>query len=84
MSIVVATHGEEVAPRWTDWDETALEAPQQGFIWIDVVDAEGESIGKLQRVYGLHELAVEDSMSTTQFAKVNFLFRSRVRRGQSG
>ena len=72
MSIVVATHGEEVAPRWTDWDETALEAPQQGFIWIDVVDAEGESIGKLQRVYGLHELAVEDSMSTTQFAKVNF------------
>jgi magnesium transporter len=46
-------------------------APQQGFMWIDVIDDDGDKIGELQRVYGLHELAVEDSMSTTQSAKID-------------
>lgn len=45
--------------------------PEHGFIWIDVVDAEGSEIGKLQGAFGLHELAVEDSMSLSQLAKVD-------------
>ena len=72
MSIVIAVHGQETAPRWTEWDEDAVQTLQQGFVWIDVVDAEDNEIGKLQRVYGLHELAVEDSMSAIQHAKVDF------------
>jgi magnesium transporter len=46
-------------------------------VWIDVVDDDGDEIGVLQRVYGLHELAVEDSMSTTQSAKID-LFPDHV------
>jgi magnesium transporter len=71
MSIVAAIHGGATAPRWTAWDGTANVVPERGFVWLDVVDAEGEEIGRLQRAFGLHELAVEDSMSTAQLAKVD-------------
>lgn len=71
MSIVVAIHGEDEAPRWTVWDGATSVAPERGFAWIDVVDAGGDEIGKLQRAFGLHELAVQDSMSPAQLAKVD-------------
>ncbi|WP_019831846.1 magnesium and cobalt transport protein CorA [Sphingomonas sp. PR090111-T3T-6A] len=71
MSIVAAVHGGDQPPRWSDWDGAALIAPEHGFAWIDVVDVEGDDIGKLQAAYGLHELAVEDSMSLSQLAKVD-------------
>ena len=71
MSIVAAIHGAGSAPRWTEWDGTTMIVPDGGFAWIDVVDAEGDDIGKLQRAFGLHELAVEDSMSPSQLAKVD-------------
>lgn len=70
MSIVASCHGGEAKPVWRAWDPAQVQAPEQGFIWIDVVDDRGDEIGKLQRVFGLHELAVEDSMSTVQPAKV--------------
>ncbi|HEY4294665.1 magnesium and cobalt transport protein CorA [Luteibacter sp.] len=41
------------------------------FAWIDVVDVKGEEIAALQRVFGLHDLAVEDSMGSPQIAKVD-------------
>jgi magnesium transporter len=72
MSIVAAVHGGNELPRWIEWDGTTMIVPEHGFAWIDVVDAEGEDIGKLQRAFGLHELAVEDSMSLSQLAKVDF------------
>jgi magnesium transporter len=71
MSIVVSTHDGRSKPVWRPWDAAAARAPRQGFIWIDVVDDDGDEIGELQRAYGLHELAVEDSMSSTQSAKID-------------
>jgi magnesium transporter len=70
MSIVASMHGGRAKPVWRPWDPAEAGAPEQGFIWIDVVDDDGDEIGELQRVFGLHELAVEDSMSTAQPAKV--------------
>lgn len=71
MSIVATIHDGERPSGWMDWDGTTTIAPERGFVWIDVVDAEGEEIGRLQRAFGLHELAVEDSMSPSQLAKVD-------------
>ena len=71
MSVVAAVHGAGEMPRWTMWDGTAAIVPERGFAWIDVVDDQGDDIGRLQRVFGLHELAVEDSMSAAQLAKVD-------------
>ena len=70
MSIVTAIHGAKGVPRWSEWDGTPMIVPERGFAWIDVVDAEGDDIRKLQRAFGLHELAIEDSMSPSQLAKV--------------
>jgi magnesium transporter len=71
MSIVASMHGGETKPVWRPWKASKAGPPEQGFIWIDVVDDDGDEIGELQRVYGLHELAVEDSMSTSQSAKID-------------
>jgi magnesium transporter len=43
-----------------------------GRIWVDVVDPSDEELHTLQRELGLHELAVEDSRSWGQRAKVDF------------
>ncbi len=72
MSIVIAIRGEGELPRWTPWDGTPVDLPEHGFAWIDVVDAKGDEIGALQRVLGLHELAVEDSMGDAPLAKIDF------------
>lgn len=45
--------------------------PAEGFAWIDVVDAKGDEIGKLQRIFGLYDLAVEDSAGSAELAKVD-------------
>jgi magnesium transporter len=71
MSIVAAIHGGQDAPTWIPWDGTTLCLAGSAFAWIDVVDACGEEIAALQRVFGLHELAVEDSMSDAQVAKLD-------------
>ena len=72
MSIVATVHGGPEKPNWFEWDGVEMIVPDEGFAWIDVVDAEGDDIGTLQRAFGLHKLAVEDSMSPTQLAKVDF------------
>jgi magnesium transporter len=71
MSVVAAIHGGKEVPRWAEWDGTTTALPDRGFAWIDVVDPEGTEIGKLQAAFGLHELAVEDSMSLSQLAKLD-------------
>jgi len=71
MSIVASIHGGETKPVWRPWKASEAGPPEKGFIWIDVVDKDGDEIGELQRVYGLHELAVEDSMSMSQPAKID-------------
>ena len=71
MSIVVSTHGGGAKADWRLWQPAETGTPEQGFIWIDVVDDDGDEIGELQRVFGLHELAVEDSMSGSQSAKID-------------
>jgi magnesium transporter len=70
MSIVASMHGGETKPVWRPWKRCEAGPPEHGFIWIDVVDDDGDEICELQRVFGLHELAVEDSMSRVQPAKV--------------
>jgi magnesium transporter len=70
MSIVGSIDRGQGAPTWIPWDRTTLCLSGQPFDWVDVVDAEGAEIGALQHVLGLHELAVEDSMSDAQAAKV--------------
>ena len=72
MSIVTAIHGKEEAPVWVPWDGAPVCAPERGFAWIDVVDANDEEIDALQRVFGLHELAVEDTMGDAPLAKIDF------------
>ena len=72
MSIVTAIHGLDEAPAWAPWDGAPVRAPERGFAWIDVVDPKGEEIGALQRAFGLHELAVEDSMGNAPLAKIDF------------
>ena len=71
MGIVASRHGGRSEPDWRPWDPADTGIPGQGFIWIDVVDDTGDEIGELQRVFGLHELAVEDSMSGSQSAKID-------------
>lgn len=71
MSVVAASYGQAERPRWTEWDGTTCLVPEQGFAWIDVLDCKGDDIARLQRSFGLHELAVEDSMSIAQLAKVD-------------
>jgi magnesium transporter len=71
VSIVAAVHGADAAPHWAEWDGAPLTAPECGFAWIDAVDPAEEDIDRLQRVFGLHELAIEDSMSPAQLAKVD-------------
>jgi magnesium transporter len=71
VSIVAAVHGGDEMPRWTEWDGATMIVPEHGFAWIDVVDDEGDDIGKLQRAFGLHELAVQDSMSPSPLAKLD-------------
>lgn len=72
MSVVAAIHGADEPPRWTEWDGATPIAPERGFVWIDAVDPGEADIGRLQRAFGLHDLAVEDSMSPVQLAKVDF------------
>jgi magnesium transporter len=67
---MVSRHGGTSKPSWEPWDPSNAGPPPHGFTWIDVVDDDGGEIGMLQRAYGLHELAVEDSMSRSQPAKV--------------
>lgn len=65
-------HDGRSKPLWRPWDPADPGAPGQGFIWIDVVDGDGDEILELQREFDLHELAVEDSMSASQPAKIDF------------
>jgi magnesium transporter len=44
---------------------------QQGFAWIDVVEPGDGEMELLQRTFGLHDLAIEDSMSAGQPAKLD-------------
>lgn len=71
MSIVAAVLGGNHSPTWVEWDGSTTIAPERGFVWIDVVDAEGDEITRLQNAFGLHELAVEDSMNLAQLAKLD-------------
>src|SRR3546814_1846881 len=49
-----------------------LPGRDHGFVWIDVVDPHDSEITLLQHSFGLHELAIEDSMSDAQPAKLDF------------
>lgn len=71
MSILASGVGGRAKPAWRVWDPADTGVPKQGFVWIDVVDDVGDEIGELQRAFGLHELAVEDSMSASQPAKID-------------
>ncbi|MDB5582349.1 MAG: yfjQ [Bradyrhizobium sp.] len=71
MTVTLATFDNHGPSDWAPWDGAVPETPAEGFVWIDVVDAGGEELAALQQTFGLHELAIEDSMSDTQLAKVD-------------
>lgn len=71
MAIAVALYGQAEAPTWTPWTGQALSGLEHGFAWIDVVDPRDGEITLLQRAFGLHDLAIEDSMSDAQPAKLD-------------
>jgi len=70
VTIVASVHGGRSTPTWRAWEPVQASPPDQGFIWIDAVDDDGEQIEKLQQAFGLHELAVEDTMSAVHPPKV--------------
>ena len=41
-------------------------------IWVDVRDPSADELAELQRVFGLHELAIEDTLRWDQRAKLEF------------
>ncbi len=43
---------------------------QQGFIWVGLVEPDEDLLEKLQRAFGLHELAVEDAHNAHQRPKI--------------
>ena len=44
-------------------DAAAICGRDPGFVWLGMVDPAPEELDRLQRVFGLHELAVEDAQS---------------------
>jgi magnesium transporter len=42
----------------------------RGFVWVGLHEPSHEEMGRLQEIFGLHPLAVEDAMSTRQRPKV--------------
>ena len=44
-------------------DAAAICGRDPGFVWLGMVDPSPEELGRLQQVFGLHELAVEDAQS---------------------
>ena len=44
-------------------DAAAICGRDPGFVWLGMVDPTAEELERLQRIFGLHELAVEDAQS---------------------
>lgn len=78
MSMAIALYGHAGDLRWSPWTGEPLPALERGFAWIDVVDPQDEEIALLQRRFGLHDLAIEDSMSDAQPAKLDAIRCSRA------
>lgn len=72
MSIVASFNDGRSTPKWRRWNPHEAPSDEGGFMWIDVVDDNGDEIVEVQRAFGLHDLAVEDSMSVSQPAKIDF------------
>jgi magnesium transporter len=58
----------------TPFDRAASEAARSKGVrvWLDVIDPTDDELETLRQVFGLHELAIEDSRSWGQRAKVEF------------
>jgi magnesium transporter len=56
------------------FDARTIEEAREGdqHVWIDVVDPTDDELGELQARLGLHDLAIEDSRTWGQRAKVDF------------
>ena len=71
MAIAVIVYGQSASPTWSPWLGETLPSLDHGFVWLDVVDPHDSEIALLQRTFGLHDLAIEDSMSDVQPAKMD-------------
>jgi magnesium transporter len=52
-------------------DAVIPSAADADFIWIEALDPDGDDFAALQRRFGLHSLAIADSMRPVQFPKVD-------------
>lgn len=71
MPVEISIHGQAEPATWAPWTDEMLSGPEQGFVWIDAVDPSDVEMARLQHVFGLHDLAIEDSMSDAQPVKLD-------------
>jgi magnesium transporter len=62
----------EEAERYDPAAVASARAAGDRHLWVDVVDPTDEELAELQRSFGLHELAIEDSKTWGQRSKIDF------------
>jgi len=66
---VVDAQGEkEIA---LDGDSLGTAARRESFFWLDVLGADGDEIREIGKAFGLHPLAIDDSITFGQRAKLD-------------
>ncbi|MDR2261358.1 MAG: magnesium and cobalt transport protein CorA [Azoarcus sp.] len=62
-------HGKNFADIPPDGIAACLEQPD-GFVWVALRDAGGEELARMQEIFGLHDLAIEDANHGRQRPKI--------------
>ncbi len=66
-------HGNRVAPDGDPHDFAALKATaaqEPGFVWVGLHEPTEDELSEVARVFGLHELAIEDAVKAHQRPKL--------------
>ncbi len=70
-SVIVYRHGRRVDDQWT-FDQAASECREPDtFVWIDLPQPDAGALGRLQKVFDLHPLAIEDATQPRQRPKID-------------
>jgi len=70
-SVIVYRHGRRVDEQWT-FDRAASECRDPTtFAWVDLPQADPETLARLQDAFDLHPLAIEDALQARQRPKID-------------
>ena len=70
-TIIVYRHGRRADGQWT-FDQAANECREADtFTWIDLSQPDADALGRLQKAFGLHPLAIEDAVQARQRPKID-------------